>query len=204
MELFIQKGNIIEKKETKNQHKKSVFISYHHKDKTFIQRLKNDLEQQNIPFIIDIDHMKFGDDISEFIEHSIQTSDITLAVISENSLKSPWVMLEALETFIMEDIEQRIRYIPLMIDNCFFRDNFYSLFIKSIEQTIDAIFDEISQLSKKYIHADALYVKHKRFINLRSNIDTVLFRLQENLVADFINETKYLQNFPRLVKLIDQ
>jgi len=204
MELFIQKGNTIKKKQGNNQRKKTVFISYNHKDEAFIFRLKKDLEKQNIPLIIDIDHMKFGDDISDFIESSLKTSDITLAVISENSLKSPWVMLEALETFFIEDIEKRIRYIPLMIDDCFFRENFYSVFIKSIEKTIDCIFDEISQLSKKYIHADSLYIKHKRFISLRSNIDTVLFRLQENLVADFTNEAKYLKNFPQLIRLIAQ
>ncbi|KPA12339.1 Toll-Interleukin receptor domain protein, partial [Candidatus Magnetomorum sp. HK-1] len=84
------------------QHAKTLFISYNHKDIAFVKRLKNDLVQANIPLIIDIDSMKFGDDIREFIERSVKESDITLSVISENSLKSPWVMLETLETFLRE------------------------------------------------------------------------------------------------------
>jgi len=204
MELFIQKGNTIKTESPVNDSVRTVFISYNHKDANFINRLKKDLENQNIPLRIDIDHMKFGDDISEFIERSIQISDFTLAVISQNSLKSPWVMLEALETFLAENGEQRIRYIPLIIDDSIFQDHFYAQFIESIEKTIDRIFDEITQLSKKYIHAEALYTKHKRFINLRSNIDLVLLRLQESLVANFMNESNYQKNFPRLVRLIRQ
>ena len=204
MELFIQKGNTIKTESSIDNPVKTVFISYNHKDEAFINRLKKDLEQQNIPLIIDINHMKFGDDISDFVKRSIKTSDITLAVISKNSLKSPWVMLEALETFLAESSEQRIRYIPLLIDDSIFEDHFFALLIESIEKTIDRIFDEISHLSKKYLHAEALYTSHKRFINLRSNIDNILLRLQENLVANFINDTKYKENFPKLVRLIRQ
>jgi len=183
---------------------KKVFISYNHKDLEFVEGLKNDLEKAGIQLVIDIERMKFGDDIQEFIERSVQSTDITLSVISENSLASPWVMLETLETFQQEDYIKVMRYIPVMIDKNFQSPNFGIKLIKHIEKTIDLIFEEISRLSKKYLETESLYARHKRLINLRSNIDKVLIKLDERLVADFSTPIKYKMNFPRLVQSIKQ
>ena len=183
---------------------KTVFISYNHKDMAFVERLKQDLENSKIPLIIDIESMQFGDEISDFIEKSIQESDITISVISKNSLGSPWVMVETLETLLSETFDKRKRYIPVMIDDCLFKDKFQSVLIKNIEKNIDEIVDEISHLSKKYVQTDSLYARQKRLINLRSNIDIILFRLKEVLVANFITEEEYLKNFSRLIHFITQ
>jgi len=189
---------------SENKAVQKVFISYNHKDFPFVEQLMKDLEQSNIQLTIDIDSMKFGDDIQEFIERSIQTSDITLSVISENSLASPWVMLETLETFLQEDYLKSIRYIPVMIDQSFQSADFASKLIDHIEKSIDLIFDEITRLSKKYVETDNLYFKKKRLITLRSNIDQVLLNLSKRFVADFSTQKKYEMNFFRLVRSIQQ
>ncbi|KPA13770.1 ATPase AAA [Candidatus Magnetomorum sp. HK-1] len=181
-----------------------VFISYNHKDLAFVERLKNDLENAGIQLTIDIERMKFGDDIQEFIEHSVEFSDITLSVISENSLASPWVMLETLETFQQEDYIKAMRYIPVMIDQHFQSPDFASTLIAHIEKNIDLIFEEIARLSKKYVSTQSLNVKKERLINLRSNIDHVLLKLDERLIADFSTPKKYEINISRLVQSIKQ
>jgi len=150
------------------------------------------------------DPIGLPDEISDFIEKSIQESDITISVISKNSLGSPWVMVETLETLLSETFDKRKRYIPVMIDDCLFKDKFQSVLIKNIEKNIDEIVDEISHLSKKYVQTDSLYARQKRLINLRSNIDIILFRLKEVLVANFITEEEYLKNFSRLIHFITQ
>jgi hypothetical protein len=189
---------------SENQSIKKVFISYNHNDLAFVKRLKNDLEQAGIQLIIDIESMKFGDDIKEFIEYSVQTSDITLSVISKKSLASPWVMLETLETFQQEDYMKTMRYIPVIIDHNFQSPDFALQLIANIEKNIDLIFDEISRLSKKYLATDSLDLKKKRLVSLRSNIDQVLSRLNERLIADFSTQEKYEMNFLRLVRSIKQ
>jgi len=190
--------------ETENQAIQKVFISYNHKDLTFVEQLKQDLEQSNIQLIIDIDRMKFGDDIQEFIESSVQTSDITLSVISKNSLASPWVMLETLETFQQEDFLKAMRFIPVIIDHSYQSANFATQLIEYIEKSIDLIIDEITRLSKKYVATDTLDLQKKRLITLRSTIDQVLLNLSKRFVADFSTNKKYQMNFSRLVKSIQQ
>jgi hypothetical protein len=127
-----------------------------------------------------------------------------LSVISENSLKSPWVMLESLETFLYEDVEKKLRFIPVVIDDCYLTNSFYSKFVNSIEQSIDKIADEISKLTKKYLPTDVLDEKKRRLITLRSNTDKILLRLQETLVANFMNDQKYEKNLPQLIRLLKQ
>ena len=117
-----------------NKPMKTLFISYNHKDLAFVNQLKIDLEKADIPLIIDIEHMRFGDNIQEFIERSVQESDITLSVISDNSLKSPWVMLETLETFQQENFNKVLRYIPIVIDTQFQSQVFSSKLIENIEK----------------------------------------------------------------------
>jgi len=183
---------------------KKIFISYNHKDLTFVTQLKQDLEQSNIQLIIDIDSMKFGDDIQGFIERSVQSSDITLSVISENSLASPWVMLETLETFQQEDALQTLRFIPVVIDQSYQSANFSAQLIDHIEKSIDLIVDEISRLSKKYVATDSLDLQKKRLVTLRSNIDLILLNLSQRFVADFSTNEQYQMNFSRLLKSIQQ
>ena len=190
--------------ESENKVIQKVFISYNHKDMAFVEKLKNDLEQADIQLIIDIDSMKFGDNIEEFIEKSIKISDINLSVISENSLKSPWVMMETLETFQQEDYMKAIRYIPVIVDCNFQSADFTSKLITYIEKSIDLIVEEITRLSKKYVSTQSLNIKKERLITLRSNIDKILLRLSERLVADFSTQNKYDMNFSKLIKAIKQ
>jgi len=190
--------------EAESQAIKTIFISYNHKDLFFVEQLKKDLEQAGIQLIIDIESMKFGDDILDFIERSIGTSDITVSVLSEHSLASPWVMLETLETFQQKDYMKAMRYIPVIIDHQYEAPDFALKMIERIENTIDLIVEEITRLSKKYVATDALYARQKRLIILRSNIDQVLLQLDQRLVADFSTKQKYEKNFSRLVNSIKQ
>lgn len=189
---------------SENQTIQKVFISYNHKDFPFAAQLKQDLEQSNIQLIIDIDSMKYGDDIFDFIERSVQTSDVTLSIISANSLASPWVMVETLETFQQEDSLNALRFIPVAIDQSYQSADFATQLIEHIEKSIDLIFDEITRLSKKYVATDTLDLQKKRLITLRSNIDLILLNLSKRFVADFSDKNKYKMNFSRLVKSIQQ
>jgi len=182
---------------------KTIFISYNHKDAEFVEQLRNDLEQAEIQFIIDTEHMKFGDDIQEFIERSILSANITLSIISENSLASPWVILETLETLLQEEDTKAMRYIPVMIDTQFQSPNFASRLISHIEKSIDFIVDEITRLSKKYLSTQSLSIKKERLIMLRSNIDQILLNLDKRRIADFSTQTNYEINFPRLLEAIN-
>ena len=191
-------------KETENKQFKTLFISYNHNDQVFVNQLKKDLEKANISLIIDTVSMKFGEDIKDFIEKSIQSSDITLSIISENSLKSPWVMLETLETLHNENFLKRMRYIPVVIDHEYKSPSFASKLIEQVEKNIDLIVDEIARLSKKYVSTEMLNIQKERLIILRSNIDHILQQLEKRLIADFSSQNDYNENFKRLIQSIQQ
>ena len=129
--------------------------------------------------------------LSSLIERSVETLDITLSVISENSLASPWLMLETLETFQKENNMKALRYIPAVIDHQYEAPDFASRLVRHIENMIDMLLEEITRLAKKYVATDALYARHKRLISLSSNIDQVLLQLEQRLVADFSTQQKY-------------
>ncbi|KPA12920.1 hypothetical protein MHK_006898 [Candidatus Magnetomorum sp. HK-1] len=78
------------------------------------------------------------------------------------------------------------------------------MLIENIEKSVDMIVEEITRLSKKYLPTQTLHTQKERLINLRSNIDQLLFRLEERFVADFTSEDRYAENFSRLVQSIRQ
>jgi len=82
----------------------NVFISYIRKDAAFVERLKTALEAGKIGVTIDTESLAFGGDLHEFVERSVCETDLTIAIISHNSLQSVWVIAEALETLMYEKV----------------------------------------------------------------------------------------------------
>ena len=84
--------------------KKTVFISYSTKDKEIAAKVKAALEEQGIEVTIDRESMRPGGNIREFIDESIRKTEVTLSIVSENSLASDWVAFESVESFAVEKI----------------------------------------------------------------------------------------------------
>ena len=83
---------------------KKVFISYSTKDKETATKVKAALEQHGIEVKIDRESMRAGGNIRDFIDNSIRETDVTLSIVSENSLASDWVAFESVESFAVEKI----------------------------------------------------------------------------------------------------
>jgi|GEM_PF-5047079 len=178
--------------------KKKVFISYNHRDAAHVEKIKLLIDGENLGIIIDTDYLRFGDNIKEFIRKSVRESDYTLAVISRNSLLSPWVIHEALETFMHEQVSGVPKYQPIVIDTCFYQNSFYLESVESIEQGIYELADYISALSKKGLTTKTLDDKKNQLIKLRNEMDTVLSRLSDNLHADCTTHEKMEENIKKL------
>ena len=81
---------------TPPRHRPVIFISYSHADKTEAWRLWEDLKAAGYEVIIDRNGLLAGKEIRAFIAESVQKSDITLSVVSGNSLESAWVAMESM------------------------------------------------------------------------------------------------------------
>ncbi|MGO8786880.1 MAG: toll/interleukin-1 receptor domain-containing protein [Terriglobia bacterium] len=69
----------------------SCFISYSSKDDAFAQRLHADLQQKGVRCWFAPEDLKIGDKLRTRIDESIRAYDKLMVILSENSIRSPWV-----------------------------------------------------------------------------------------------------------------
>lgn len=95
-----------------------VFISYNHKDSKAAEEIKKKLTDLGINVIIDSEALSSGMDIESFIKESILNTDLTISVVSKNSLLSSWVAMESIESFSKET-RSSIKFLPFVLDKTF-------------------------------------------------------------------------------------
>lgn len=195
--------DIIDRYVNENRKEKTVFISYNHKDIPFVKKFKEELERQNINVRIDIDKMKFRDNIQSFIEESVRESYFTIFVVSKNSLRSAWVIIEILETLNFEKVQQKRKLLPIFIDEALFSDTFYAESLEEINNEIDKVWENTKKVRELGGGTENLDAKRTRLINLKNNLARITKTLQETLVGDFSNENKLSENLPKLINLIN-
>ena len=93
----------------------SCFISYSHQDEEFAQRLHARMRAANLRVWFAKDDMKAGEELHEQIFRAIQIQDKLLLVLSENSMKSEWVMSEIRRARRVEREEDRRKLFPIRL-----------------------------------------------------------------------------------------
>jgi hypothetical protein len=187
-----------------NQEKKTIFISYSHNDTRFVKKLKRDLENQDIKVQIDIDELKFGDNIQEFIEESIRESDFTIFVVSKNSLRSAWVIIEALKTLTIGEVEQKKKLLPISIDDSLFSNDFYIESLKEINSKLERIWEQTEETRALGGGIENIDAERKRWETLKKHLPDVLAKIRETLVGDFRGKYKKSNNLLKLINLINE
>ncbi len=174
-----------------------VFISYNHKDSLAAHNIKSHLSELGVRVIIDSESLSSGMDIESFIKESILNSDLTLSIVSRNSLLSSWVSLETIESFNKET-SSRIKFLPVVLDNSFFERKFTGDAIEIVDNELHEIVEILKvRFEKKTGFAD-LYGEFKRYLALRNNIDEIVRRLRESLSVD-VSQQKFETGFQKVV-----
>ncbi|WP_338812625.1 TIR domain-containing protein [Bernardetia sp. Wsw4-3y2] len=175
-----QKAQEEMKDSLKEEKKTSVFISYNHKDKELANRVKDFLRKQEIDVTIDSEAMKSGEDIKTFIEKCVRENDITLSLVSENSLLSAWVAMESVLTFAGEKLADK-KFIAVYEDDSFFGHSFVRESMKVVRKELQEIDEEIDECRKENIGIEHLQDKRTRYRKLETNLAEIVGRLKNSL-----------------------
>ncbi len=93
-----------------------VFISYSHQDEIIANEIVDALDNAGHKVWQDRTKLKAGDNLVAKFNEGIKSSDAFILIISQDSLRSPWVKHEY-STLALGDISsQRTRVIPVVVD----------------------------------------------------------------------------------------
>jgi len=165
-----------------------VFISYNHKDQSVAFKIKDKLVSAGLDVTIDAVELGTGGNIPDFIIKSIQKTDVTLSLVSTNSLMSSWVAMETLWSTNEETLHGRV-FMPCNIDTEFFEDEFTDNVLDAIDFRIGKI-DQImkDRLDKKRTLDDLTDVR-KRLFHLKSELPSTIGKLKNSRCANLCDDS---------------
>jgi len=98
--------------------KPKVFVSHAGEDNIFVENLGKCLIEKGVDPWIDFWELLPGDKlIDKIFNKGIGKCDVFIIVLSQNSIKKPWV-IEELDTALVKRIESQTKLIPIRIDDC--------------------------------------------------------------------------------------
>jgi hypothetical protein len=95
----------------------SCFISYSTKETEFAERLHNDLQGKGLRCWYAPEDLKIGEEFRVRIDESIRLHDKLLLILSENSIRSPWVKKEVESAMEHEHEQGRLILFPIRLDD---------------------------------------------------------------------------------------
>ena len=108
----------------------SCFISYSHADKSFAQRLHDQLQSRGIRCWLDEHQLLPGDDVHDQIDRGIKHWDKTLLCCSEASLKKSWWVDREINSAFTKEVKlmkergiKTLALIPLNLDGYFLSED---------------------------------------------------------------------------------
>ena len=181
-----------------NRNIKKVFISYSTKDKEVAAKVRAVLEEHGIAVTIDSESMPVGGDIRAFIDKSIHNTNVTLSIVSQNSLASDWVALESVESFMAVKQVEGKKFIACFIDEEFLRPEFQVETAQSIKQEISKLDELITRNLEMNLSLDAFQSTRNRLLDHQYNLPKIINYLNSHLTHD-IREPVFDVNIRKII-----
>lgn len=161
----------------------TVFLSYNHKDMATATQIKDFLRSKGITVTIDSEAMKSGEDIAEFINKCIRESDVTLSLVSTNSLLSAWVGIETMNTLVGEKIAGK-KFISVVIDGAFYDRGFVDTAFNEVEKRMAELKELMLARLDKDRGIEDLQSERTRNKNLLNDLPEIVANLRARLNVD--------------------
>lgn len=129
----------------------SVFISYSHNDKNFIETLCENLVLHKARVWIDTWELSVGDSILTKVQDAITSSGALIIVLSNSSVKSEWCKRELNAALMIELDKKEVFILPVLLEDCeiplFLREKLYADFRENYDNGFKSILEAISKIS---------------------------------------------------------
>ncbi|QOG03469.1 toll/interleukin-1 receptor domain-containing protein [Flavobacterium sp. MDT1-60] len=187
----------------------SIFISYSHKDKDFVDKLGIKLVEKRIKVFIDRWEMKLGDSITNKIQDAITDASFLMVILSKSSIASDWCKREITTGLMLELEKRRIVVLPLLIEDCdiplFLRDKFYADFRSSFDNGLATILESLSTMNndelgrisdsnQPEIFSDYSVNWGIRGNNFELNIDVVEYSIEQDKPCTILTNIVFVGN----------
>ncbi len=130
----------------------TVFLCHASEDKSFVDRLAEELDRYALYAWYDKREIFVGDSIVEKIDSGLENSDFLIAVLSPRSVKKPWVAREMNSSLMRQLADRSIIVLPILIEECripaLFADIKYADFTKTFELGFQELFHSIRKRKK--------------------------------------------------------
>lgn len=178
----------------------TVFLSYNHKDTDIATKVKDFLRSKGINVTIDSEAMSAGEDIAEFINKCIRQSDVTLSLVSTNSLLSAWVGIETMNTLVGEKIAGK-KFVSVVIDGAFYDRQFVDKAFTTIEERMAELKALILARLDKDRGIEDLQSERTRNKNLLNDLPEIVANLRARLNVDIV-EPNFNSGMEKVVKAV--
>ena len=128
-----------------------VFISYSHRDASFVNKLALHLVKRNAHVWVDSWELNVGDSILGRVQEAIQDSSALLVVLSNASVTSEWCKKELSAGLMRELDERRVVVLPVLLEDCdipmFLREKMYADFRTNFDVGLTALVQAVSKVT---------------------------------------------------------
>ena len=116
--LILKKEKLITQLFTRNPTMKTTFLSYSHKDETFVKKLYKGLVRDGVNCFFDKESIQWGDNWVMSLEKGLDQADFLVVVLSKHFIESEWTKLELLTTLIEDPNNFKKKIKPLLLEPC--------------------------------------------------------------------------------------
>ncbi len=166
----------------------TVFLSYNHKDMESATKVKDFLRSKGIKVTIDSEAMKSGEDIADFINKCIRESEVTLSLVSTNSLLSAWVGIETMNTLVGEKIAGK-KFVSVVIDGAFYDRKFVDTAFTEVENRMAELKELMLARLDKDRGIEDLQSERTRNKNLLNGLPEIVANLRARLNVDISGDS---------------
>lgn len=178
----------------------SVFLSYNNKDREMAQRIKVELAKHNVTVRMD-DEISISESIKEFIIRQIRENNAVLWLVSEDSLKSPWVNYEISMAGYSELLTDK-HFIPICETRFFMEDKFYDDTFEELERQITADDSEIRRYKKERKDPVSIEDRRAKRVHLRNQLGPVLMKLQQENRVFPVGRAEFSNTLEKIARLL--